>query len=227
MTERSGGDGGSLTRYLMLVAAVPVALLAVYAVTEAFAAPLFDDPAAWLPGSGLPAAVAAVALLVADVVFPVPASILLITNGVLFGVLGGTALSLVGGVGAAVVGYGLGRFGGTRLVRRVCSDAEQDRADRLVRRWGLLAVAVTRPIPLLAESAVVVAGASSLGLLRTTAAAAAGALPGAVLYAVAGSLSADVSSGLLVFAGTLAIATGLWLLGRSRNMVRWASAFRR
>jgi len=220
VTERAGGEGGSLTRYLLLVAAVLGAFLAVFVLAEAFSLPLLDDPTRWLPGSGPLAAAAVVGLLVVDVVLPVPASLVMITSGVLFGAVVGAGLSLLGGVGSAVAGYGLGRFGGPALLRRVCSDAERARADHLVRHWGLLAIAATRPVPLLAETAAVVAGASCLGLLRTTAAAAAGAVPGAVLYAVAGSLSAGTPgavtapSGLLVFAAALTIATGLWLLGR-------------
>jgi uncharacterized membrane protein YdjX (TVP38/TMEM64 family) len=210
-------DGGPLTRYLVLVAAILGTFLAVFVVAEAFSLPLLDNPAGWLPGNGPPAAAAGVGLLIADVVLPIPASLVMITNGALFGVAAGTALSLLGGVGSAVAGYGLGRYGGRALLRRVCSDAERARADRLVRRWGLLAIAATRPVPLLAETAVVVAGTSGLGLFRTTVAAAVGVLPAAAVYAVAGALSVDIASGFLVFALALAIAAGLWLLGRHRG----------
>jgi uncharacterized membrane protein YdjX (TVP38/TMEM64 family) len=81
----------------------------------------------------------------------------------------------------------------------------------------LLAVAATRPVPLLAETVAVVAGASCLGPVRTTVAAAAGSLPGAVLYSVAGSLDVGAPSGLVVFAVVSAIAASLWALGLRRH----------
>jgi uncharacterized membrane protein YdjX (TVP38/TMEM64 family) len=179
--------------------------------------PLLEDPASWLPGGGVLAGVAGVGLLTADVVLPVPSSLVMIVHGALFGVVIGAALSLLGGMGSALAGYGLGRVGGPPLLRSVCSEAERDRADLLVRRWGLLAVAATRPVPLLAETVAVVAGASCLGPVRTTVAAAAGSLPGAVLYSVAGSLDVGAPSGLVVFAVVSAIAASLWALGLRRH----------
>jgi uncharacterized membrane protein YdjX (TVP38/TMEM64 family) len=77
----------------------------------------------------------------------------------------------------------------------------------------LLAVAATRPVPLVAETVVVAVGASRLGLVRTTVAATAGSLPAALLYAVAGSLDVEAPSGLAVFAIVIAIAASLWMLG--------------
>ncbi|MGH4021815.1 MAG: TVP38/TMEM64 family protein [Pseudonocardiaceae bacterium] len=204
-----------MTRYLILVFGVLVVFLASFLVAEAFSPPLLDDPASWLPGGGLLAGVAGVGLLVADVVLPVPSSLVMVVHGALFGVAVGTALSLLGGVGSALAGYGLGRWGGPPLLRSVCSETERDRADRLVRRWGLLAVTATRPVPLLAETVAVVAGASSLGSVRTTVAATAGSIPAALLYAVAGSLGIGAPSGLVVFAVVIAIAASLWIAGGS------------
>jgi len=206
-----------VTRWLLLVFGCWLAFLAVFLVAEVFALPLLEDPASWLPGGGVLAGVAGVGLLTADVVLPVPSSLVMVVNGALFGVVIGAALSLLGGMGSALAGYGLGRVGGPPLLRSVCSEAERDRADLLVRRWGLLAVAATRPVPLLAETVAVVAGASCLGPVRTTVAAAAGSLPGAVLYSVAGSLDVGAPSGLVVFAVVSAIAASLWALGLRRH----------
>jgi len=203
-----------VTRWLLLVVGVLALFLAGFLVAGAFSVPPLDDPASWLSGGGVLAGVGGVALLVADVVLPVPSSLVMVVHGALFGVVLGTALSLLGGVGSALAGYGLGRVGGPPLLRSVCSEAERDHAGLLVRRWGLLAVTATRPVPLLAETVAVVAGASRLGLVRTTVAAAAGSLPGALLYSVAGSSDGGAPSGLVVFAIVIAIAASLWMLGR-------------
>ncbi len=208
-----------MTRWLLLVSGVLALFLAVFLVAEAFSLLPLDDPASWLSSGGVLAGVAGVGLLVSDVVLPVPSSLVMVVHGALFGVAIGTALSLLGGVGSALAGYSLGRVGGPPLLRSVCSEAERDRADLLVRRWGLLAVTATRPVPLLAETVAVVVGASRLGLVRTTVAAVAGSLPAALLYAVAGSLDIGAPSGLAVFAIVIAIAAGLWMLGRRRQGV--------
>jgi len=207
-----------VTRWLLLVSGMLALFLAAFLVAEAFSVPLLDDPASWLPGGGVLAGAAGVGLLVADVVLPVPSSLVMVVHGALFGVAIGTALSLLGGVGSALAGYGLGRVGGPPLLRAVCSEVERDRAGLLVRRWGLLAVTATRPVPLLAETVAVVAGASCIELVRTTVAAAAGSLPGALLYSMAGSRDVGAPSGLVVLALVIAIAASLWMLeGRRRR----------
>ncbi len=57
----------------------------------------------------------------------------------LFGVAIGTVLSLVGSVGAALAGFAIGQQGGPFLSRLVSSE-EHERADRLLSRWGVLAM---------------------------------------------------------------------------------------
>lgn len=152
-----------------------VMLLLVFAAVEAAGVPLLTDPRPALREAG---AVAGVALLVADVVVPVPASIVMTAHGAAYGVVAGSLLSLAGGTGAALAGWLLGRR---------ATVATSPRAERLVHRWGLVAVVVTRPVPLLAETVAVVAGATRLPWRRVVVAAALGTLPAAIGYAVAGA----------------------------------------
>lgn len=44
----------------------------------------------------------------------------------------------------------------------------RDPADRLLARWGLLAVVVTRPVPVLADTAAVLGGTARLGWGRVS-----------------------------------------------------------
>jgi uncharacterized membrane protein YdjX (TVP38/TMEM64 family) len=218
MVRRDGvpreSDDGPLTRYFLLVGGALTLFLVVFLVAGALSVALLDDPRPSLARGGILAACIGTALLVADAVLPVPSSVIMIAYGALFGALGGAALSLVGAIGAAMTGYALGRWAGAPLLRAVCSEAEHARADRLVRRWGALAVAASRPVPLLAETVAIAAGASSLGVSRTLVAAAAGSVPGAVLYGFAGAAGVGTPSGLLVFGAVLGVAAVLWLVGR-------------
>lgn len=205
-----------LTRYLLLVGATLTFFLVVFLVAGALAVAVLDDPTPWLARADVLGGAIGTALLIADVVLPVPSSVIMVAHGALFGVAVGAALSLVGSVGATMVGYALGRWAGPPVLRSVCSEAERARADRLVRRWGVLAVAASRPVPLLAETVAVAAGASSLGVVRTLVPATLGAVPGAVLYAAAGAAGLSTANGLLVFTAVLSVAAVLWLVGRRR-----------
>jgi uncharacterized membrane protein YdjX (TVP38/TMEM64 family) len=203
-------------RYLMLVAAVLCGFLLFFLLAQAFAVRLLEDPGPWLTVGGPAAAGLGIGLLVADVVLPVPSSLVMVAHGAVFGVALGAGLSLLGAVGAAMSGYGLGRWAGPPLLRRVCSPAERDRAADLLRRWGLLAVVASRPVPLLAETVALVAGAERLGVRRTAAASIIGALPGALLYAAAGTVGTAGPGGAAVFGTVVAIAALLWLSGTGR-----------
>ena len=104
--------------------------------------------------------------------------------------------------------------GGGPLLARLVPAKERVRADRLLTRWGMLAIIVTRPVPLLAETTMVVVGSSPLGWGRVALAALAGSLPGALLYALTGAVAARFQNGVLVFGLVLLVASSFWLVGR-------------
>ena len=189
-------------------------LLAEAVGTEAALTDVFKRLAAtpWL------AAVAGVGLLVIDVLLPVPSTFVMIYLGWMFHTLGGTALSVLGCSLAALVAYAIGSRGGSAL-DRFLGPEDRARAHRLLERYGLMAIVITRPIPMFAEAVALLAGASGLGAWRVTLAAAAGSLPVALLHAWAGSRSAEAESlatgtVVLMFVLVLAISALFWLIGR-------------
>ncbi len=202
-----------MRRYWAVTGLMLSLLLIFFLLVEAPGVPLLTDPSPWLERGGAVAALVGVGLLVADVALPVPSSLVMIAHGALFGVAVGTLLSLVGSVGAALAGFAIGRRGGP-LLSRLISPEERERADRLLSRWGALAIVVTRPVPLLAETIAVLAGVSPLGWSRVALAALAGSLPGALLYALTGALAASFQSGAVVFGLVLLVAGLYWLIGR-------------
>jgi uncharacterized membrane protein YdjX (TVP38/TMEM64 family) len=136
----------------------------------------------------------------------------MVAHGALFGVVGGTLLSVGGSMGATLVGFSLGRRGGTLLARLVPRE-ERARADHILSRWGGLAIVVTRPVPLLAETVAIMAGTSPLGWRQVALATLVGSLPPALLYALSGATAAGLTSGVLVFALVLLVAGIFWLAG--------------
>ena len=137
----------------------------------------------------------------------------MVAHGALFGVVGGTLLSLLGSLGAALFGFAIGRRGGT-LLERLVRPSERDRANRILARWGGLAVVISRPIPILAETVAIMAGTSSLGWGRMTVAALVGSLPPALLYALTGATVANFQSTSLMFGVVLLVTGSFWLIGR-------------
>ena len=133
---------------LVLGLAVAVVAVVGLALAEAFHVRLLVDPVDLIGARGL-AAWVGVGLLVADIVLPVPSSVVLLAHGALFGVIPGAALSLLGRTGNAVVGVLIGRSAGNLLSRRSRRRTATDsgKGAQLVGRWGLAPVVFTRPIP--------------------------------------------------------------------------------
>ena len=100
------------------------------------------------------------------------------------------------------------------MMERLVTPAERERAHQLLKRWGALAIIVTRPVPLLAETIAIIAGTSSLGWGRAALAALAGSAPPALLYAITGASVANLQTTTLVFGCVVVIAGAFWLIGR-------------
>ncbi len=209
-----------MKRYALLTVAMATLFLLLFAVVEALEVPLLTDPGPWLAGNRTLAGATGLALLVADVVLPVPASLVMIANGALFGLVLGTMLSLAGATLSAAAGFALGRRGGPLLSRLVAED-ERERANALLERWGELAVLLTRPVPIVAESVAILAGTSPrLSWRRFLVAAAAGSGPAALLYAATGALAVSLDHLPLIFGLVLAVSGTFWLAGRWSNARR-------
>lgn len=218
-----------MKRYLLIMALMMAAFLILFFIVEALGVPLLTDPTPWMKQGGMLAAGLGVGLLIADVLLPVPSSLVMVAHGALFGVLIGTLLSLIGSVGAALFGFAIGRRGG-RLMERLVSAEERARAARLLQRWGMLAIIVTRPIPLLAETVAIMAGSMTagvksgdtssateaplLGWWQIAVAAFAGSLPPALLYALTGAAVANFQSTVLMFGLVMLIAGFFWFIGQ-------------
>ena len=201
-----------MKRYLLTMTLLLAFFLVIFFVVETLDVPLLADPTPWMSHGGLLAAVLGVSLLIADVLLPVPSSLVMVAHGALFGVVVGTLLSWLGSVGAALLGFAIGRRGG-KLLERIVTPEDRARADHLLERWGALAVIVTRPVPLIAETVAIIAGASPLGWGSVAAASLAGSLPPALLYALTGATAANFQSTALMFALVLLIAGLFWFVG--------------
>jgi uncharacterized membrane protein YdjX (TVP38/TMEM64 family) len=205
--------GAPLRRYWGVMLGLLAVFLGVFGLVEWREVAVLRDPSGLLGRGGVAAAAGSLALLVVDVFLPIPSSVIMIGNGALFGVAAGTALSLAGSVGASGLGFLIGRRS-ARLIERLVSPGEKAHADALLARWGALAIVVTRPIPLLAETTAILAGGSPLGWGRLTAASVAGAFPSCLLYALTGAHSRSFGSGALMFGIVLVVAGGFYFLGR-------------
>lgn len=111
-------------------------------VVASMALPWGDIPQA-LRSAGAAAPLVSVGLMTLHTLVPFPSEVVTIANGVVFGPWLGFALSWVGAMVGAYLGFAIARFGGRPLVRRIAGAERLARLDRLVDGrgvWGLLAL---------------------------------------------------------------------------------------
>jgi uncharacterized membrane protein YdjX (TVP38/TMEM64 family) len=196
-----------------VVGGLAAVLLAVFLVVEWAGVPLLVDPRASLRTASVAAAVIGVGLLVVDAVLPVPSSVVMVALGATFGLVLGILLSVVGSVGGFTVGYLIGRRSRGTLTAAV-DGRDVVRAAAMVRRWGVLAVVVSRPLPLLAETVAITAGAFGLGPTTAVAAAVVGTLGPAAAFSYAGWRGASTAGGAVVFVLVAVVSALCWAVGR-------------
>ncbi|HXU32597.1 MAG TPA: VTT domain-containing protein [Thermoanaerobaculia bacterium] len=175
--------------------------------------PLLNRPEPWMSHGSWATALLGFGLLASDVVLPVPASLVMVAHGALFGFFGGALLSLAGSMACAALGFGLGRRGGPWLERMVPA-AERAKAERLLVEWGDLATVATRPVPILAETFSIFAGTTTLSWKRFLTLSLLGNLPPCLLYAATGATAARLDNAFLTFGLVLGVAAIVWFAGK-------------
>src|SRR5687768_8096134 len=78
----------------------------------------------WMADAGAGGAAAVIALLAVDILLPIPSSLVMILSGAAFGVVGGSAIALVGSIGGEWLGFELVRRYGRRASARLVGDEE-------------------------------------------------------------------------------------------------------
>ena len=203
-------------RYWLFVGAVSAFLLLVYVVIEALQVPVLTDTSV-LSGlsGGTYQPLLGVGLLAADVLLPVPSSLIMTAHGALFGLFAGAMLSLAGSLLGFALAFWLGRRT-SPAIRRLLMPEETARAARVLQKWGLLAIVITRPVPILAETTAIAAGTSGLSFGKSLLAAVAGLLPGCLVYAWAGVRARDFGAAAIIFLVLVAIAAIIWARQKHR-----------
>jgi uncharacterized membrane protein YdjX (TVP38/TMEM64 family) len=213
---RHGPDGdhgpGRARRWLLLAVAVFALILVPFVLFEASITGLVADMVSAARGHVALVALIIIAILVADVLLPVPSSLVSGLAGATLGFWGGTLAIWIGMTGGCLLGYWLGRGAGHVAMRRVVGPAETERAREMLAGAGAVALVVTRAVPVLAEAMVLGAGAARMPLAPFLLLTGAANLAVALAYAAVGALALAQGSFLLFFLGLAILPTASWLL---------------
>ena len=154
-----------------------------------FGARLDQEVVKWLepaPPVGVLAAIEVV-VLAADVLLPVPSSVVATLGGSQLGMVLGTACAWLGLMAGSLCGWWIGWMAGSRAIARL-DPTEREMLNRQRRRLGPLLIVLTRPLPLLAEATAMFSGAAGVALSDFCLASAGGNLAIAFVWSLIGSL---------------------------------------
>lgn len=153
-------------------------------------------------------------MLAADVILPVPSSLVMIANGKILGMAGGTMLSFLAGMVSSWIGFLLGRFAGSR-VNGFFSESEKRAGDLLFERFGAFAIIVSKCLPILSEVLSFVSGNTSMSLNRFLRYSIIGHAVISLMYAAVGAYANEAGNTQLISAAIIAgvLITG-WLVQR-------------
>ena len=149
----------------------------------------------WLDPLPPPAVLAAaeIGVLAADIILPVPSSLVATLGGASLGVAVGTLCGSVGLTIGSLAGWLLGRIAGRRSFDAL--DARERAAVAARRRTlGPLLVVVSRPLPILAEAVALMAGAAGMTWPTFLAAAAPANCVIALAWSLAGACGRNADS---------------------------------
>lgn len=170
------------------------------------------DLAAREHGRALAAAAVAL-LLAADLLLPVPSSVLMTLAGFVCGTIGGGLASFAGAMASAWLGFFACRKFGQPAFLRLIGDRDAEPLRRFMDRYGAWAILLSRPVPMLTEITSCVAGLTGMRPRRFTALAIAGTLPICFVYAWAGAEArGDASLAWPLFIGLVLPALGFLVL---------------
>lgn len=166
---------------------------------------------AWAP------AVSFLLMVLQSVAAPLPAFVITIANGLLFGAFWGTVLSWTSAMFGAALCFGIARALGRPAVERLAGSGPLARADAFFDRYGSAAVLIARLVPIISFDVVsYAAGLTRIGLLPFLVATGVGQLPATIVYSILGENLTSGSLAALWAGGALLSLLVLGVTAKSR-----------
>jgi uncharacterized membrane protein YdjX (TVP38/TMEM64 family) len=167
-------------------------------------------------------AVSFLLMVLQSVAAPLPAFVITIANGAIFGAFWGTLLSWSSAMAGAALCYGIARALGRPVVERLVGAGPLAKSDAIFDRYGTHAVLIARLIPLISFDVVsYAAGLTRVGLVPFLVATGVGQLPATVVYSMLGENIGSGASAALWTVGALAslVVIGVALRGRIERQI--------
>jgi uncharacterized membrane protein YdjX (TVP38/TMEM64 family) len=167
---------------------------------------------AWMSGYGAGAGLAGIGLLGADLLLPIPSTLVMSALGLAYGTWLGGLYAAAGTMLAGLVAYALSRWLGRPLALRLAGEEGLRAGEGLFERGGAWLVAGSRCLPILPEAVACLAGLHRMPFRSFLFALACGSVPTGFLFAAIGALGQAEPAWALGLSVVVPVA--LWLAAR-------------
>ena len=166
----------------------------------------------WMAGFGPGAGVAGMGLLVADILLPIPSTLVISALGLTYGPLVGGLYGAAGSAFAGLIAYSLSRWLGRPLALRLAGEAGLHEGESFFVAGGAWLVACSRCLPILPEAVACLAGLNRMPFRTFLLAVLCGSLPMGFVFAAIGALGQDDPAWALAL--SVVVPAMLWLGAR-------------
>ncbi len=163
----------------------------------------------WMESYGPWAWVAGIVLLLADIVLPVPSTLVMSALGWMYGWWLGGLISAAGSMLAGIIGYAACRWLGRGAARWLAGEEGLRKGEQIFEKRGGWLVAMSRWMPVLPEAVACMAGLSKMHWRVFLPALACGSLPTGFAFAAIGYLGQQQPGWAITLSCLLPVA--LWL----------------
>jgi uncharacterized membrane protein YdjX (TVP38/TMEM64 family) len=164
---------------------------------------------AWLLG---------ILLLLADLLLPIPGTIVMSALGAVYGFWIGGLIATIGSMLAGILGYGVGRFFDEKFAKRWLGEKDFEKGRSLFEKSGAWVVATSRALPILPEVLACMAGLLRMPFGTFVIALACGSVPMGFLFAWIGMVGREQPAWGLAFSlGVPAVLWGVAAVMRRKN----------
>lgn len=139
-----------------------------------------------------------IALLIADILIPVPSSIVMIISGMLFGGFLGGLIALTGSLAGSLINFQMSRILGQTKIKRWLGEKEYNTLSKVMQKYGAYIVIFTRMVPLATESVSAIAGISNMKFARFILMNIVGFLPIVFFYSYSGAIYKEEPSSIFI-----------------------------
>lgn len=202
-----------MKRIFIQILVIASAILIIFLIFQDFEV-YFEDLLSSMKNNKAEYSIFSFLILVSDILLPVPSSVIMLSNGYVLGAVNGFFLSYISANVAAIFGYYLGKLATNKFGIEVSPDA-----NRFLSRYGLMAIILSRGVPILSESVSIVCGYNRVGFRKYLILSLSGYLPVCVVYSwlVGMDTTRNIFIGTFLAFGFISLI--LWYWGKRHRQV--------